>query len=1270
MVGSAAVAAVSVVEQSARAGSFAGQLIGRVDERTHVERQAATADAPAEPFAEPLEQGDLVIEPRPPRVCDSLPVRSVRRSSIGKLGHVGADLAESETDLLGHADERHPADHVAPVPSLATRCPLSMDQATVLVEPQCRRGNARASAQLADRQGRSTGHRREYRSARHDEVVDDGARIARAIEIADALLRAAEATTTRSERRRQERLGRLVADPAGRDLVQRLTDEVLRLERPRAAAHRFAALAGHGIPRSLGRGDRLLMAAGALAAKLAPPIVMPLVRRRIIAETRGLVVPSDDATLTRHIAERTRAGVQLNLNLLGEAILSDEEAEQRIVRVITTLQRPDVDYLSVKISAVCALLDVVAFEHSVERIQQALRRIYDAAITASPPVFVNLDMEEYGDLALTVESFLGVLEESPYRRMPAGIVLQAYLPDSHDVMERIGTWAAQRVAGGGAPIKVRVVKGANLAMEQVDAEQHGWVQAPYPTKADTDASFKRLLDSCLRPEWAGAIRLGVASHNLLDVAWALTLREELPETRRADIDIEMLEGMVPAQSRAVRERAGQLLLYCPIVRDDEIEASLAYLARRFDENTAPENFLRAMFTMRPGSAEFDAQAERFRLAVAARRSVTTGRLRRPRTVGGTEFGNHPDTDFTDAQRRADIAAAIAKHAVNGCPDGEYPLTTDVASIDAVVARAAGAVPAWSGRSAGERAALLDAVAMQLDDERWATLAQMAAEAAKTVREGDPEVSEAVDFARYYATAAIPDTAVPYGVVVVASPWNFPYAIPAGGVLAAVMAGNAVILKPPPETRQTAWLLANQCWRAGIPRDVLQFVACPDDDVGRRLITHSDVATVVLTGSYDTARMFLGWKPQLRLLAETSGKNAIVVTEAADVDAAIRDVVRSAFGHAGQKCSAASLLILTAPVHDDNEFLVRLAAAVRSVRVGEAEDPATMMAPLIAQPAGPLLRGLTELDAGERWLVEPRERPGSRRRELDARGREEITSRRWTPGVRLGVTEGSWFHQTECFGPVLGVMRADDLAHAVRLQNGTPFGLTGGIQSLDDDEVSYWLDHVEIGNAYVNRHITGAIVQRQPFGGWKRSSIGAAPKAGGPHYVHALLRHEPGPIDVEAAADSYRLAWEQRFATGHDATGLRSESNVLRYVPVAGVVVRSGPDTPSGAGDAALAAARQCGATVVVSEIGAESDEHLAGRLGSLGVTRLRALTAVGDQLADACHALDIAVDRSPVSGDGLLELPHWLREQAISQTLHRYGNVRPTAADWRAVTSG
>lgn len=1072
---------------------------------------------------------------------------------------------------------------------------------------------------------------------------------------------------TRAERRRQDRLGRLVADPAGRNLVFRLTDEVLRLDRPRSAAQRFASLVAEGVPKSVGPLDRRLMAVAARVGRLAPLLVMPLVKRRIVAETKGLIIPADDADLTRHLHRRAAEHTKLNLNVLGEAILSDAEAEQRIQRVIATLERPDVDYISVKISAVCALLDVYAFEHSTERICRALRRIYDAALASSPTSFVNLDMEEYADLDLTVDAFVRVLDEPDYLTMPAGIVLQAYVPDSHPAIERIGTWAAARVARGGAPVKVRIVKGANLAMEQVDAEQHGWVQAPYATKSDTDASYKRLLDACLRPEWAGAIRVGVASHNLFEVAWALTTRDELPSDRRHDVEIEMLEGMVPAQTRAVQEAAGGMLLYCPIVREDEFDASLAYLSRRFDENTAPENFLRAMFTMTPGSAEFDEQAERFRTSVAERSTVCAERRRVPVALPADgSFANQPDTDFTSADERVAVGAAINRLSVGEVRDGRYPQVDAVGAIDEVVAAATGAATRWSSTSPVDRAAMLRAVATVMEAERADTLALMASEAAKTVREGDPEVSEAIDFARYYAGAEVPESAAPYGVVVVASPWNFPYAIPAGGVLAALMAGNTVILKPPPQTRQIAWLLANQCWRAGIPADVLQFVACPDNEVGRRLITHDDVASVVLTGAYATAQMFLDWKPALRLLAETSGKNAIVVTESADMDAAIRDIVRSAFGHAGQKCSAASLAILTAPVHDDPAFLSRLAAAVRSVRVGEAGEPATMMAPLISPPSGPLFRALTTLEPGEKWLVEPRERPGSRRGEKP----DAVTSRRWTPGVRLDVAEGSWFHQTECFGPVLGIMRADDLDHALRLQNGTPFGLTGGIQSLDDTEIGAWLDQVEVGNAYVNRHITGAIVQRQPFGGWKRSSVGGAPKAGGPHYVHALLRTDAATIDVGAAAESYAAAWTRHFATGHDFTGLRSEANILRHVPVDRVVVRVGADTPDGALEAARRAASLTGVAVTVSDSSAETDAELAQRMADADgrgsrIDRLRALSDIGEGVARACHTHNIVVDRSPVSADGVLELPHWLREQAISQTLHRYGTIRAATESTR-----
>ena len=227
-------------------------------------------------------------------------------------------------------------------------------------------------------------------------------------------------------------------------------------------------------------------------------------------------------------------------------------------------------------------------------------------------------MEEYRDLHMTVAAFTTVLDEDEFRQLEAGIVLQAYLPDSHDVLEHLGEWAADRVRRGGTGIKVRIVKGANLAMETVEAELHDWIAAPFPSKADVDASYKLMLESALRPEWNGAVRVGVASHNLFDVAWALVQRGSLPEDQRGRIELEMLEGMAPAQSRAVRKIAGSLLLYAPVVQDDQIDASIAYLARRLDENTAPENFLRALFTISPGSPEFAEQADRFRRSVADR----------------------------------------------------------------------------------------------------------------------------------------------------------------------------------------------------------------------------------------------------------------------------------------------------------------------------------------------------------------------------------------------------------------------------------------------------------------------------------------------------------------------------------------------------------------------------------------------------------------------------------------------------------------------------
>jgi RHH-type proline utilization regulon transcriptional repressor/proline dehydrogenase/delta 1-pyrroline-5-carboxylate dehydrogenase len=1071
--------------------------------------------------------------------------------------------------------------------------------------------------------------------------MTDDARVATATARAGTLLREALAATTPAERRRAERLGRLLADPRGRSLLFALTDEVLRTDDDGRAMRRLGRLLAAGVPNSFGPIDRMALRAAAAAGRAVPALVAPAVRARVKAETRGVILPAADPAFASHVASRRAEGVESNVNLLGEAILGDDEADARLDAVCARIRRPDVSCISVKISALCANLDVLAFDASVARITERLRRVYREAAAATPATFVYLDMEEFRDLHLTVAAFRTVLDEDEFHALPAGLALQAYLPDSTAVLDELCEWAAERRAGDGAPVRVRIVKGANLAMEHAEAELMGWTAAPYATKADVDANYKRMVDRAFASARHGDMHVGVASHNLFDIAWALVLRDE--QQLGDAVEIEMLEGMAPAQARAVKQSAGALLLYTPVVDDAEYSAAIAYLSRRLDENASDENFLRALFSIMPGSPEWTREQQRFETSVRARHTVSTmprrrQDRRRERCAFDPDapFANEPDTDFTMPGNRE----WIAQHLASDAPQPHPPLVTTTDGIDAIVARAGDAAREWAKTSPAERRRLLTRVAETMARRRGRTIAVMAQETAKIVHEGDPEVSEGIDMARWAATqtcllealAREGTRCVPRGVVLVAAPWNFPYAIPANGVVSALAAGNAVLLKPAPEAVATAAELVDQCHEAGVPRDVLQLVHCPDDDTGRHLVTHDGVDTVVLTGAYDTARMFVEWKPRLRLIAETSGKNAMVVTGATDLDLAIRDIVRSAFSHSGQKCSAASLAILEASLYDDTKFLARLADAVRSVRVGVATDFSTMMGPVINPAAGKLRRALTELDGGERWLVEPKQ--------LDAEGRC------WTPGVRVGVQAGSWFHQTEAFGPVLGVMRAADLDDALALQNAVQFGLTGGLHSLDPDEIAHWTDHVQVGNAYVNRHTTGAIVRRQPFGGWKHSSVGPGAKTGGPNDIMRFVRvaraTRDGVLDAQAIAP-------------HDLAALKVEQNLLRYRQAGRIVVRAGDLHP--AERRMLAdAARITGVDYEIADP-REPDDALARRIASTGATRLRALVAIDDVLARACHAHGITVDDMPITASARVELPRWMREQVISRTLHRHGRV-------------
>jgi len=961
-----------------------------------------------------------------------------------------------------------------------------------------------------------------------------------AVALAEKLLIRARNEQSGAEGEQSERLARLMNDPLGKELTIAMVDQAFRSHQPARIADQISHLLDeYGTPQYMDWWERTALTVGGVMGHYLPAVVVPPIIARLRQETRTVILPGEEGDLRRYLQKRRAGGVRLNLNQLGEAILGEEEAARRMTAYLNLLARPDVEYISVKVSSVFSQINLVAYRHTVELVKERLRTLYRQALAnhythpdgRSTAKFVNLDMEEYRDLHLTLDAFKEVLDEAEFMHLSAGIVLQAYIPDSFQEQQKLTDWALARTGRGGAPIKIRIVKGANLAMERVDAALHDWPQAPYTNKPEVDANFKRMVVYGCHPERARAVRIGVASHNLFDIAYGLLLRQRAGVEEF--VDFEMLEGMANHQARAVQDEAGGLLLYAPVVKSEDFHSAIAYLVRRLDENTAPENFLHDLFGMEPGSEEWSKQRDQFLHActLMEKAQAIPNRSQNRSTEEPTQqqgFHNEPDTDWALPANQLwveQIATEWQEKVIEPIPvqvagefvhtdmlgDGVDPSRPGVVSfrfsqatpevVERVLATAVEAQKSWGARTVAERKAILLAAADEFARRRGDLIGAMLREAAKTPSESDPEVSEGIDFARYYARrldmlAEQSDVAFsPLGVVVVTPPWNFPFAIPAGGVLAALATGNAVIFKPAPEAVLVGWQIAQALWAAGVPQDVLQFVPAPDNEIGRRLIVDERTAAVILTGSIETARLFQGWRPHLRLFAETSGKNSLIITALADRDQAIKDLVRSAFGHNGQKCSAASLAILEAEVYDDPDFRRQLQDAASSRAVGSAWELASLQTPLTQPPSPKLLRALTTLEPGEEWLLEPRSQTA------DGGPPNTLAENRlWSPGIKLGVQPGSFFHTTECFGPVLGLMRAQDLNEAIAFANGVEFGLTGGIHSLDDREVERWLERVQVGNAYINRHITGAIVRRQPFGGWKASNVGPGAKAGGPNYL--------------------------------------------------------------------------------------------------------------------------------------------------------------------------
>jgi RHH-type proline utilization regulon transcriptional repressor/proline dehydrogenase/delta 1-pyrroline-5-carboxylate dehydrogenase len=819
------------------------------------------------------------------------------------------------------------------------------------------------------------------------------------------------------------------------------------------------------------------------------------------------------------------------IDLLGEAVIAETEAQSYLDRYLELMSQlaevakkwspvPAIDsadgetlprvQVSVKLTAFYSQFDPLDAKGSQERVLPRIRTLLRHAKEVGAAIHFDMEQYAYKDLTLAILKQL-LLEEEFRTRTDIGITLQAYLRDTERDLRDLVEWAKQR----GNPVTVRLVKGAYWDQETIKSAQKDWPQPVFNEKQATDANYEKLTQILL--ENHEYLYAAIASHNVRSQARAIAIAETLKIPRRR-FEMQVLYGMGDKLAKALVDMGYRVRVYSPY---GDLLPGMAYLIRRLLENTANSSFLRQNMEDRPIEELLaPPDATGFEAVYHAKRV----------------FPNAADTDYASAQLREKAQQAIQSvrqqlgKTYPPLINGEYQNVAQ--TVDSVnpsnpsemvgkiglmseeqakqaIQAAKEAFKSWRKTPVRQRAGVLRKAAELMEKRRHELTAWMVLETGKPVREGDAEVSEAIDFCRYYADEMERleqgynyDIAgetnrynyQPRGISLVISPWNFPLAIPTGMTVASLVAGNCTLLKPAEVSSVIAAKLAEILLEAGIPRGVFQYVPCKGSTVGAYMVKHPDVHMIAFTGSQEVGcRIYAeaailqpGQKHLKRVIAEMGGKNAIIVDESADLDQAVAGVVYSAFGYSGQKCSACSRAVVLEPVYD--AFVSRLVEATRSLNVGPAEAPSTRVGPVIDAAARDRIREYIEKGKTEAELALEMPAPD--------------TGYFIGPVIFANVPPTAKIAQEEIFGPVLSVMRAKTFEEALELANGTNYALTGGLYSRTPSHIELAQAEFEVGNLYINRGITGAIVSRQAFGGFKLSGVGS--KAGGPDYLLQFL----------------------------------------------------------------------------------------------------------------------------------------------------------------------
>ncbi|WP_394990673.1 proline dehydrogenase family protein, partial [uncultured Helicobacter sp.] len=865
------------------------------------------------------------------------------------------------------------------------------------------------------------------------------------------------------------------------------------------------------------------------------------------------------------------------------------------------------------------------------------------------------------------------------------------------------------------------VKGANMESEETIASQRGWELPTFYKKIDTDSNYNKMLDFILQDDNYKYINIGIASHNIFEIAYAYTRIKEANALN--SFTFEMLEGM-SLQCSYELSKIHNLILYAPVCDEAHFNNAIAYLVRRLDENTSEDNFMRYFFNLKVGDSNWQMQEKLFLDSLEGIKSLDNSTHRKQdrnkeqnikSSYESKTFTNESDTDFILAQNRA-WAKKIKEKYENLSGYDVYPVIKDsikdeslsyIEVKDKIKNRVIGKAylagekeikealevaknSKFKEKSFDEIHQILARAAKLMREKRGDLIGLAALEVGKTFLEIDPEVSEAIDFTEFYPHSLAklreqnPKAKFsPKGVGVTIAPWNFPVGISVGTIVAPLAAGNAVIYKPSSLSTLTGYMICEILWEAGVPKDALIFLPSKGSDVSKYLLVDESVKFSILTGGEETAYKMLKANPTLLLSAETGGKNATIVSKFADRDSAIKNIVHSAFSNSGQKCSATSLLVLESEVYDDEDFKKTLVDAASSMLVGSPFEFKNKIAALCDDIDSKVQKALDELKPYESWALKPKF--------------IDDNKHLMSPGIKYGTKRGDFTHMTELFAPILTVMRARDLKEAIEIVNSTGYGLTAGFESLDEREWEYFHTHIEAGNIYINKPTTGAIVLRQPFGGIKKSAIGFGRKVGIYNYITQFLDICQDEVDenvlenefskefkklgldeLSAMAKSYAYHYENEFSLSKDYVNIRGEDNLFSYTKIKNLGFRVCKDDSLRDILAVILAANTAKVKLDISfdenenvskakelsqklnlsaEFIQEKEEDFVAKIEEYERIRYHAKPSVNDKIYIKAASLAKIVIRDKPLLNGRFELLFYHNEKSLSISYHRYGNL-------------